>query len=120
MDAPNVTLSQRGLNKRKPTTVGLGRDAEAKTTHGNKTRQLQIERSLASARLAMLEDVGQQLGLTGGTRTCGPKPTRILVAHHELRQAPDMSIESQGNHLILHPTVCRHGIALSAVCSRKQ
>ena len=86
------------------------------------TPRLQAEAgAVASARLAMLEEVGQQLGFIGGTRTRGPKPTRILVAYPELRQAPDKSIESQGNHLILHPTVWRHGIApQSAVCSRTQ
>jgi len=39
------------------------------------------ERSLASARLAVLEEVGRKLGFMSGARTRGPKPTRMPEAN---------------------------------------
>ena len=45
------------------------------------------ERSLASARLAVLEGVGHKLGFMSGTRTRGPKPTGMAEAYPELQVA---------------------------------
>ena len=45
------------------------------------------ERSLASARLAVLEEVGHKLGFMSGARTRGPKPTRMAEAYPELQVA---------------------------------
>jgi hypothetical protein len=41
--------------------------------------------SLASARLAVLEEVGHKMGFMRGTRTRGPKPTRMAEAHPKMR-----------------------------------
>ena len=67
------------------TPEGRQRCAEAKTIHGNETRQARPERSLASARLAVLETVGFGLGLMEGNRTRGRRPDRIAEAYPELQ-----------------------------------
>ncbi len=48
------------------TKQGRQRCANAKTIHGFDTRQARTERSLASARLAVLEAVGHQMGFMSG------------------------------------------------------
>ena len=67
--------------------AGRQRCAEARTIHGNETRQARSERSLASARLAVLEEVGHKLGFMSGSRIRGPKPTRMAEAYPELQAA---------------------------------
>ena len=67
------------------TEQGRQRCADAKTIHGNETRQARTGRSLVSARLAVLEAVGHQLGFMSGARTRGPKPTRMSEAYPELQ-----------------------------------
>jgi hypothetical protein len=69
------------------TQAGRQRCADARTIHGNETRQARTERSLAVARLAVLEAVGHQMGFMNGTRTRGPKPTRMAEAYPELQTA---------------------------------
>ncbi len=67
------------------TEQGRKRCAAAKTVHGNETTEKRIERSEASARLAVLEIVGFDLGLMSGKRSSGPRPHRILEVFPELR-----------------------------------
>jgi hypothetical protein len=55
--------------------------------HGRETTATRRERSLASARLAVLESAGHTLGLMGGTRTRGPKPAGLAEAFPELQEA---------------------------------
>jgi hypothetical protein len=69
------------------TPEGRQRCAEVKTIHGNETHQARTERSLASARLAVLEAVGHQMGFMSGTRTRGPKPKRMTKVFPELQSA---------------------------------
>lgn len=68
------------------TPEGRQRCAEAKTIHGNEKREARSKRSLGSARLAVLESVGVALNMFTGSRTRGPKPTRMAEAYLE-RQA---------------------------------
>lgn len=69
-----------------PKTIGgRQRCAEAKTIHGFETQKTRTERSLASARLAVLETVGFGLGLMAGNRTRGRRPDRIAEAYPELQ-----------------------------------
>ena len=49
-------------------------------------REARNERSLASARLAVLEAVGHTLGFMNGTRTRGRKPDRMEEAFPELQE----------------------------------
>jgi hypothetical protein len=61
------------------------RCAAAKTVHGRESSKVRTERSLASARLAVLESVGFGIGLLKGTRTRGRRPDRIAEAYPELQ-----------------------------------
>ena len=63
-----------------------GRNRAARTIHGNETRKARSERSLGSARLAVLESVGVALSMFTGSRTRGPKPTRMAEAYPELQE----------------------------------
>ena len=52
---------------------------------GRETREARTERSLGSARLAVLEAVGFSIGLMTGGRTRGVKPNRMAEAYPELQ-----------------------------------
>jgi len=67
------------------TEAGRQRCAEAKTIHGRETRKARTERSLASARLAILEEVGFVLGFMKGLRTRGRKPNQMSGALQEMK-----------------------------------
>jgi hypothetical protein len=67
------------------TEAGRQRCAKAKTIHGRETREARTERSLASARLAVLEAVGFSIGLMSGGRTRGRRPDRMTEAYPELQ-----------------------------------
>ncbi len=69
------------------TPEGRGRCAQAKTIHGKETAKARRERSLGSARLAVLESVGHALGFLRGPRTRGRKPTNMQMAYPELQAA---------------------------------
>ena len=69
------------------TQEGRQRCALAKTTHGQETSVARFERSLASARLAVLESVGRALGLLKGPSTRGRKPNQMHKAYPELQEA---------------------------------
>jgi hypothetical protein len=78
-----------------PTTnAGRLRCAAAKTTHGREGRAARAERSLASARLAVLEEVGFLIGLLSGTRARGVKPNRMAEAYPELQTLAKASVKS--------------------------
>ena len=67
--------------------AGRLRSAKAKTIHGRETREARTERSLASARLAVFEQAGHELGFMGGTRTRGIKPHKMGQVLPELQAA---------------------------------
>jgi len=75
-----VCRTHGGRSTGPKTEVGRQRCAEAKTIHGRETREARIERSLGSARLAVLEEVGFVLGLMSGTRTRGRKPNSLEIS----------------------------------------
>jgi hypothetical protein len=68
------------------TVAGRQRCAQAKTIHGRETREVRTERSLASARLAVLESIGFAIGLLKGTKTRGRRPNRMAEAYPELQK----------------------------------
>ena len=74
-----------GASSGPKTPEGRQRCAEVKTIHGNETRKARTERSLASARLAVLETVGFGLGLMEGNRTRGRRPDRMAEVYPELQ-----------------------------------
>jgi len=67
------------------TEAGRQRCAESKTIHGRETREARTERSLGSARLAVLEAVGFSIGLFTGGRTRGRRPDHVAKAYPELQ-----------------------------------
>ena len=62
--------------------------------HGRETREARSERSLASARLAVLEAVGFGIGLLKGPRTRGVKPDRMAEAYPELQALLKLHIKN--------------------------
>jgi hypothetical protein len=80
-----VCKTHGGRSTGPKTEAGRQRCAEAKTFHGNETREARNERSLASARLAVLESVGFEFGIIGGLRSRGPKPHRMAQVLPELQ-----------------------------------
>ena len=85
MKGKAVCLTHGGLSTGPNTQAGRLRCAEAKTIHGRETREARTERSLASARLAVLEAVGFSIGLMSGGRTRGRPPDRMAEAYPELQ-----------------------------------
>jgi hypothetical protein len=69
------------------TEAGRQRCAEAKTVHGRETRAIRAERSQATARLSVLEQVGFEIGLMTGSRTRGRKPSKMGEVYPELQAA---------------------------------
>ena len=82
-----VCKTHGGKSTGPKTPAGRQRCADARTLHGNETRQARTDRSLGVARLAVLEAVGHQLGFMSGTRTRGPKPKRMAEVFPELQSA---------------------------------
>ena len=70
--------------------------SQAKTNHGRETREARTERSLASARLAVLEAVGFSIGLMSGGRTRGRRPDRMAETYPELQALLELSSDSSG------------------------
>ncbi len=79
-----VCKTHGGRSSGPKTEAGRKRCAEAKTIHGGETREVRTERSLASARLAVLEATGFSIGLMSGSRTRGRRPNRMDEAYPEL------------------------------------
>ena len=63
------------------TKAGCQRCSKARTVHGRETSEAFTEGSLASARLAVLEEVGFSIGLMSGGRNHGVKPNRMAEAY---------------------------------------
>ena len=84
--ASNKCAFHGGKSTGPKTKAGRDRIAAAKTIHGMETRNARADRSLASARLTVLESVGFALNMFTGTRTRGRKPNRIAEAYPELQE----------------------------------
>ena len=87
MKGKRVCKTHGGRSTGPKTEAGRQRCAQAKTIHGRETREARNERSLASARLAVLEQAGHELGFMGGTRTRGIKPHKMSQVLPELQEA---------------------------------
>lgn len=80
------TCARHGAFSTGPKTAeGRQRCAQARTIHGQETGSIRMERSLASARLAVLESVGFTLRMMTGTRTRGRRPDRMAEVYPELQ-----------------------------------
>ncbi len=69
------------------TQAGRERCAQARLVHGRETTTIRHERSVASARLAVLEWAGHTLGFMEGPKTRGPKPAQFAEALPELQES---------------------------------
>lgn len=87
MKGKRVCRTHGGKSTGPKTQAGRQRCADARTLHGEETRQARNERSLGSARLAVLESVGFSLNMLSGNRTRGPKPTRMAEAYPGLQES---------------------------------
>jgi hypothetical protein len=67
------------------TRAGRERCSKARFVHGRETTANRAERSLSSARFAVLEWAGHTLGFMEGPRTRGPKPQRMGEVELELQ-----------------------------------
>ena len=65
-------------------------------THGRETREARTERSLDSARLAVLEAVGFSIGLMSGGRTRGRRSDRMAEVYPELQALLELRPYSSG------------------------
>ena len=90
-------MTHGGKSTGSKTQAGRQRCADARTVHGNETHQARTERSLASARLAVLEEVGHKMGFMSGTRTRGPKPTRMTEVYPELQVVLSGQLSARGS-----------------------
>ena len=79
-----VCMTHGGKSTGPKTEAGRQRCADARTIHGNETRQARSERSLANARLALLEEIGRSIKVITGPKTRGRKPKNFLQACPEL------------------------------------
>lgn len=80
------------------TPEGRQRCAQARTVHGRETTSMRMERSLASARLAVLESVGFALGMMTGTRTPGRRPDRMTEVYPELQALYQKLVVQRAKH----------------------
>jgi len=79
-----VCKTHGGRSTGPKTPAGRQRCSEAKTIHGLETREARTERSLASARLALLESAGFEFGIMVGLKSRGPKPHKMAQVLPEL------------------------------------
>ncbi len=74
-----------GLSVGPRTIEGKRKCAAARTVHGQDTIAMRQERSLGSARVAVLESIGFAIGLLRGTKTRGRRPDRMGEVYPELQ-----------------------------------
>lgn len=93
------TCARHGALSTGPKTPeGRQRCAQARTTHGQQTTSMRIERSLASARLAVLEEIGHSINMMTGSRTRGRKPDRMGEVYPELQALYQKLVIERAKH----------------------
>ena len=85
MKNKRVCRTHGALSRGATTEEGKARSVAARTKTGNETRKARIERRLALARLAVLEEIGFSTGLMSGKRSRGRHPTLMKDAFPELK-----------------------------------
>ena len=84
MVGKNVCRFHGGKSTGPTSEAGRQRCAQSRFVHGNETTSMRMGRSIASAKLALLESVGFEFGIMGGLRSRGPKPHRMAQVLPEL------------------------------------
>ena len=90
-------LRHGGASTGPRTEAGKKRCAAARTVHGWETTAMRQERSLGSARVAVLESIGFAIGLLKGTKTRGRRPNRMAEAYPELQALVKLQLQSDIN-----------------------
>ena len=80
----NVCRFHGGKSTGPKTQAGIAKCGQTRLVHGRETSSVRMERSIASAKLALLESVGFEFGIMGGIRSRGPKPHRMAQVLPEL------------------------------------
>ena len=91
-------LRHGGASTGPRTIEGKRKCAAVRTVHGWETTAMRQERSLGSARLAVLESVGFAIGLLKGTKTRGRRPDRMAEAFPELQTMFQKMILERAKH----------------------
>ena len=80
----NVCRFHGGKSTGPKTQAGIAKCGQTRLVHGRETSTIRIERSTASARLALLEFVGFEFGIMAGLKSRGPKPHKMAQVLPEL------------------------------------
>jgi len=80
------------------TEAGKRKCAAARTVHGHDTIAMRQERSLGSARLAVLESIGFAIGLLKGTKTRGRRPNQMNEVFPELQAMFQKMVLERAKH----------------------
>ena len=91
-------LRHGALSTGPKTPQGRQRCAQARTIHGLETTTMREERSLASARLTMLEHIGYVFGFMTGIRTRGRRPDRMGEVYPELQAVYQKLVIERAKH----------------------
>lgn len=93
------TCARHGGASTGPRTVeGKKRCSAARTVHGQDTIAMRQERSLGSARVAVLESIGFAIGLLKGTKTRGRRPNHMDKAFPELQAMFQKMVLERAKH----------------------
>ena len=84
MVGKNVCRFHGGKSTGPKSEGGRQRCAQSRWIHGNETSSMRVERSIASAELALLESMGFEFGIMSGLKSRGPKPHRMAQVLPEL------------------------------------
>ena len=91
-------LRHGGASTGPRTEAGKRKCAAVRTVHGHDTIAMRQERSLGSARLAVLESIGFVIGLLKGTKTRGRRPDRMAEAYPELQAMFQKMVLERAKH----------------------
>ena len=91
-------LRHGGASTGPRTIEGKKRCSAARTVHGQDTIAMRQERSLGSARVAVLESIGFAIGLLKGTKTRGRRPDRMGEVYPELQAMFQKMVLERAKH----------------------
>lgn len=91
-------LRHGGASTGPRTQAGKRKCAAVRTVHGQDTIAMRQERSLGSARLAVIESIGFAIGLLRSTKTRGRRPDRMAEAYPELQAMFQKMVLERAKH----------------------
>jgi len=91
-------LRHGGASTGPRTAEGKRKCSAVRTVHGGDTIAMRQERSLGSARVAVLESIGFAIGLLRGARTRGRRPNRMGEAYPELQAVFQKMVLERAKH----------------------